>query len=255
VPPQKLVVSGAAPIADPKPSERWVTVTRQNLGAGKAEFLVRVEGNGLTPGLHSAFLVFSADKKVPVELMIPGGTTTAVYPASLKFPGGGAQQKVTFMGPGDIPDPTPSEPWLKVTRGSVSPGKVEFLVSTSTDDLDPGKFEAYLTFGTDKKVRVDLIVPDEPITLEVKPDSLAFTGGGEPQTIIVTGTGDIPNPTVTDRWIKFTRRDAGAGVAEFDVTANPAGLVAGPHVGYLNFSTIRNIRIVLTVTPGTAPKR
>jgi hypothetical protein len=249
VPPQKVVVSGATPIADPKPSEPWITVTRHNLGAGKTEFLVQVAGNGLTPGLHGAFLTFSKDKKVPVQLMIPSGSTTAVYPAFLKFPDGGPWQKITFMGSGEIPDPTPSAPWVKATRVSVSEGKVEFLVTTSTDELDPGKYQADLTFWADRKVHVDLTVPEDPVTLEVKPDSLAFAGGGAPQTVVVTGSGDIPNPKVTDRWIKFTRRDLGAGIAEFDIQVNPAGLAAGPHVGYLNFAPVRNVRVVLTIKP------
>lgn len=254
VQPQKIVVSGVTPITNPQPSERWVSVTRHDLGAGKAEFLVQVAGNGLAPGLHTAFLAFSKDKKVPVELMIPGGSTTAVSPSFLKFPDGGVQQKVTFMGSGEVPDPTPSEPWLTVTRSSVSPGKVEFLVTTSTGDLDPGKYDAYLSFAADKKVRVELLVPEDLTTLQVKPDSLSFTSGGPPQTVVVTASDDIPNPTVTDRWIKFTRRDSGAGYAEFDVQANPAGLVPGPHVGYLNFTPVRNVRIVLMVTPGKAPR-
>jgi serine/threonine-protein kinase len=254
VQPQKIVVTGMTPLPDPKPTERWLTATRRNLGPGKAEFLVQVAGNGLTPGLHSAELVFSADKKVPVQVMIPGGSASAVSPAFLRFVEGGPPQKITFMGSGDIPDPTPSATWLTVTRDSVSPGKAEFLVSTSSSELDPGKYDAYLTFG-DKKVRVDLTVPEDPVTLEAKPDSLAFTAGGAPQTVIVTSTGDVPNPTVTDRWIKFTRRDLGAAIAEFEVQTNPAGLVPGPHVGYLNFSPATKVRIVLTVPPGNGPRR
>jgi len=250
VPPQKIVVSGLTPMLNPKPSERWVTATRRDLGPGKAEFLVQVADAGLAPGLHNAVLAFSDDRKVSIGFMIPGGSQTAVYPAVLKFPASAEGQKVTYIGTGEIPDPTPSEPWLHVSRAGASPGKVEFLVTTSTGDLDPGKYEASLTFEGDKTVRVELVVPPDPVTLEFKPNSLAFTDEGPAQVLLVTAAGDIPKPTVTDRWITFKRRDEGTGIAEFDVQVSAAGLKAGQHVGYLNFSPAQKVRIVLTVTAG-----
>lgn len=253
VPGQNIVVTSSAAIPDPTPSEPWLTVKRHNLKAGKAEFLVEVSASGLQPGPHDAVLIFSEAQKVPVSLVIPGGPAIGVYPTFLSFSDDNTAQKVTYVGPGDIADPTPSETWLTVTRESTSPGKAEFLVKVSSSDLDPGKYHADLSFPAGKKVQVALTVPEDLESLVVKPDSLAFPSGGLQQTIRVTGPGDIPNPTVTDPWVKFTRRDLGAGIAEFDIQTSAARLLPGPHVAYVNFSATKKVRLVLTVTPGNAP--
>jgi serine/threonine protein kinase len=253
-PAQKIVVTSPEEIPDPKPNEGWVTFTRRNSGPGKAEFDVRVSANGLAPGPHAAFLVFAADKKVPVQLVIPGGSTLEVTPSFLAFPGGGPQQRIILTGPGVLPDPKPSAPWVSVTRSNVSTGKAEFLVQVSSEGAEPGKKYANLVFSPDRKVTVELTVPGgpgAPSTLEVEPDSLSFPGGGTQQSISASAPAAIADPVSTDPWVTFTRLDPEPGKAEFLVQALPAGLAPGPHVAYLTFNKQKQVRIELTVA---APK-
>jgi serine/threonine-protein kinase len=245
--PQKVAVTSRSNIPNPTPSEKWVTVARRGSGPGKAEFEVAVVATGLTPGPHTAFLQFSPDEKLPVQLMIPGGSTLDVYPTFLAFPGGGAQQKVIVTGPGDLPEPKPTEPWVTFQRTSVGPGKAEYVVQVSADKLEQGKKYAHLVFSPEKKVQIELTVAGP--ALDLQPDSLAFPGGGAQQTITVTGPPTIPDPASTDPWLTFTRHDDGPGKAEFTVQANSNGLVPGPHIAYLTFDPTKQVRVELTVSP------
>jgi serine/threonine protein kinase len=251
IPAQKVVVTSPSKIPDPKASEPWVTFTRRNIAKDRAEFDVHVSANGLAAGPHSAFLTFGNIGKVPVGLMIPGGATIEIYPAFLAFPGGGQQQKVIVTGPGVLPDPKPSEPWIAFTRANVSPGKAEFLVTISAGalppGLPPGKKYGSLIFSSDRKVQVELT--PGPALLDIQPDTLAFPGAGNQQTITVTGPVAIPDPTSTDPWLTFTRRDSGPGKSEFAIQASSHGLAVGPHVAYLAFAPEKQVRVQLTVAP------
>jgi hypothetical protein len=122
-------------------------------------------------------------------------------------------------------------------------------VTAAVEELDPGSYTGVLIFSGDKKVPVKIAVESDPNAIVVKPDSLAFQDASESHKIVVTGTGDLPNPTVTDRWVKFTRHDLGAGYAEFEIQVNPAGLAPGPHVAYVNFTSTRNVRVLVNVPP------
>ena len=245
IPAQKIVVSSASRIPDPKPSEPWVTFKRRNIGSGQAEFTVRVSADKLQPGPHGAFLAFPL-KKLPVELVIPGGSTLEVSPAFLAFPAGGAQQRIIVTGPGVLPDPKPSEGWVKVTRASSIPGKAEFLVEVSPEEGAPAKKYANLVFSADRKVQVELTVASKASALDVQPDSLEFPGGGQQQTISVSGPDPIPDPTSTDPWLTFTKRSPGPGKAEFVVQASSSGSRARPHVAYLAFDPQKQV-VELTV--------
>ena len=146
-------------------------------------------------------------------------------------------QKVVITSASEIPDPKPTEGWITFSRRNFSPGKAEFGVRVSAKGLEPGPHTAFLAFPDGKKVLVNLMVPDRkvqveptaaPEAIELQPDSLSFLPGTPEQTVAATGAANIPDPTSTDPWLTFTRRDIAPGKAEFSVQVSSAGLAAGP---------------------------
>ena len=177
---QLITVSGAGVIPDPVSTDPWLTFTRQDAAAGKAEFVVQVSPNGLVPGPHVAYLTFSAEKQVRVELTIAPPKPLDVQPTELRFKykkGGPVPppQVITASGPSEIPEPTKKAPWLQWTRKN-SGAKTEFAVQLLPDKVsDSGSDD--VIFSPQKKVRVDVLVMDVPDAAPAATGTI-FWGGG-----------------------------------------------------------------------------
>jgi hypothetical protein len=240
-------VTSSSDIPDPKPSERWITFTRHNLGPGKAEFIVQASSNGLPPGRNTAYLVFTPTKRLHVELTVPGQVQLDVQPDSLAFPSGGAQQTVTATGT-VIPDPISTDPWLTFTRHNIAPGNVQFTVQTSPTGLAPATHIAYLNFSPMKKVRVELTIAAPPpppppppvVTFDILPKELHFTwkrtSPVQPQVVTVSGPPEIGEPRKTAAWLTVTRRGTTGNKTEFSIQVTPDKLAGGTYPDDLVFT-------------------
>jgi len=260
----RITVTSSSNVPVPRPGADWITVTRGSSSEGKTEFLVRASAANLAPGEYHTDLTFPSNKKLHIDLVVKAaGDFSAhfdVQPASLDFPysaGSIPAQKLLVDSSSDIPDPKPSVGWITFTRSNLGPHKAEFSVRVSAHGLPPGSNSAELIFP-DKRVPVGLTVPGQTAEtpLEVHPLSLAFSDVPRivRQTVSASGPQAIPDPTPTEKWLHFTRRNIGAGKAEFIVEPSADGLQAGKtYNALLVFPQQKSVRIALTLAPKALP--
>ena len=253
---QRIVVTGSN-VPSPQSTAYWVTFTRGPSAGGKTEFLVHVEPDKLTPGPHSAELTFTPQAKVQLNITVPAKAEKAldVEPRQLTFiyaRDGITPRTILATGPG-IQPPHSSQPWLTAVPGTHAGDSVEFTVKVSAKDLSPGRNNTgELVFSNDVKVLVDVVAPsDNPIA---QPAYLAFPQGGERQTVIVTGPGNISTPVPRERWVTIKSRRTSPGRAEFEVTTSTTSVDAGrKYETDLFFGPQTRVHVVLTVAPKPTP--
>jgi serine/threonine-protein kinase len=228
---QKVVVTGSSGRVDPVVSESWVKVVREADNQAQAVFVVRVAPEGMSPGSkHDATLTFPSQKIVHVELIMPtpspaGKPAMEVAPTSLAFnesAGSPQEQTIAVTGPTRVPDPQSTEPWIHFRRRDSGPGKSFFVIRPNPTGLTPGKtYEGALIFSADTKVSVSVTVPQpsSPKFLS-EPPSLAFPNGRgsfDEQTIRVTSSPNFPDPTSSQNWLTFSRKNLAPDKATFRI--------------------------------------
>jgi N,N-dimethylformamidase beta subunit-like, C-terminal/Domain of unknown function (DUF4082)/Bacterial Ig domain/3-keto-disaccharide hydrolase/Viral BACON domain len=191
-------------------------------------------------------------------------------PSSLSFSAtyGGANPspqtvQLTNGGPGSLVwTATSSAPWLAASPafGSTA-GSVQ--VSAASSALNPGTYSGTVTVfalgsvNTATTIPVNLIVTAPPSSLAVSASAISFSGlAGQPvtpQSIAITngsGSGSFTWTAASDSpWLTLSPA-SGSVPQHLIVTANPAGLANGSHVGHITVtaSGVSNSPQTITVS-------
>ena len=221
---QTITVTAPTAIPDPKSTDPWVTFTRLDPEKGTAEFLVQASPAGLAPGPHVAYLTFTPQKQVRIELTVAGPKPLNVQPAELRFKykrGGPAPQPLTITATGsEIPEPTKKAPWIQLTRNN-SGGKTDFVVQIVPEKLGADSGNDDVIFSPQKKVRIDVTILEAPEAAPAKSGEVFWSGA-------TLNPGD-------ELWIKEKRVLRGSGTVngrlpKADAVVDRSKLPASIHV-------------------------
>jgi tetratricopeptide (TPR) repeat protein len=186
-----------------------------------------------------------------------------VSPDTLHFntqAGSSSEDRVVVTGTANAPLPKvePRVDWVSVSRAKSDGNTTEFVVRVSPGNMAPSDSSTNLVFASNKRVRVELKVSPRNSTqsqilipqIQLDRDSLTFlySAGTIPaQTFQASSPSAIPEPTPSDKWVSFTRRNLGPGKTEFSVQVSANGLAAGSHNAVLVFTPEKMVRVTLTI--------
>ena len=252
------------------PNQGWLEATPKKaiLSAGTSITLtVTAASAGLTAGPYSGQLRIAvsggaATQVVTVSLTVTPPASITASPATLSFTlpqGAAAQSERVFLtaGPGGanftvtVP---PDQSWLTAlpNSGSLDAGESETITVTAnpaglTADTYSGQLLIAVSGATATQVVTVSLTVQPPASITVSPATLSFTlpqgaAARSEQVFLTAGAGGA-NFTVTvppdQSWLTALPNSGSLDAGETEpltVTANPAGLTAGPQSGQLSIA-------------------
>jgi hypothetical protein len=89
-----------------------------------------------------------------------------------------------------------------------------------------------------------------PLTASVQSLTFPYSPGPIPaQKFEVLGSGDIPQPVLSDKWVTVDRGASSPGKTEFEVRVSPVGLSPGVQTAHIDFSPQTRVLVEITI-PG-----